>query len=545
MKAKFIYLFSHQAADLPVTQRLSTGIRGLDSLIEGGIPKGYTVLVAGNPGTGKTILTAHFLYEGLTNGNNEPGLYISFSETDEQFLAATERLGMDFRKFQKDNKFTYLDLSAIRTKGLQDALDEIMATMQQTGVKRIILDSFSAIFQAAEGFAQSRDILNIIFGKIARMEGVTTMMTVEVPVDKEGVGSGIEEFIADGIIRLEHGKDNASPIFINVLKMRGTNINREAHTCTIDRKGMVVYPKHKLNLNYPSMKKRIRSGVYGLDERIDGGILAQTTTVVMGAAGVGKTVFALHFVAEGVKNGEPGIFCSVEETADEIRLMARGLGYDNIEELERRGLKLLARSTSDQNPDSLIAELADWIKETKAKRLVVDSISAFQYKYRDELYPITKRLGSMARENDATLMLTALTEQGASLTMSEIGISSAVHNVILLRYIELESQLKRTLIVLKMRATNNDTSILEFTIEGKRGLRISGSMEGYFGILTGIPQKAREEFLAGEQKIADKQEMERKARLVDFEAREKDIARQQRAERKRREEGKKKRGKKK
>jgi KaiC len=151
----------------------------------------------------------------------------------------------------------------------------------------------------------------------------------------------------------------------------------------------------------------------------------------------------------------------------------------------------------------------------------------------------------MARENDATLMLTALTEQGASLTMSEIGISSAVHNVILLRYIELESQLKRTLIVLKMRATNNDTSILEFTIEGKRGLRISGSMEGYFGILTGIPQKAREEFLAGEQKIADKQEMERKARLVDFEAREKDIARQQRAERKRREEGKKKRGKKK
>ena len=95
-------------------ERLSTGISGLDSLIEGGIPKGSTILIAGNPGTGKTILTAHFLYDGLIK--NENAIYVSFSESKEQFFVNTERFEMDFKKFHNQKKFSFLDLSFLQVK---------------------------------------------------------------------------------------------------------------------------------------------------------------------------------------------------------------------------------------------------------------------------------------------------------------------------------------------------------------------------------------------------------------------------------------------
>jgi circadian clock protein KaiC len=126
-----------------VLQRISTGIPGLDSLIEGGIPRGFIVLVAGNPGTGKTILTSHLLYDGLNAG--ESAIYVSFSESKEQFYANVDRIGMDFEEFEEQNKFVFLDSALINKEGMRDALDEVLATIQETNATRIVVDSFSAI----------------------------------------------------------------------------------------------------------------------------------------------------------------------------------------------------------------------------------------------------------------------------------------------------------------------------------------------------------------------------------------------------------------
>src|SRR5579872_5607827 len=127
-------------------ERLSTGVPGLDSLIEGGIPRGFTVVLSGNPGTGKTILGSHFLYEGLLNGEN--GLYVSFSEASDQFELTMERISLDFREYMKDERFTFLDLASITSIGMRDAMDEILAIVRETHVKRIVVDSFTAILQA-------------------------------------------------------------------------------------------------------------------------------------------------------------------------------------------------------------------------------------------------------------------------------------------------------------------------------------------------------------------------------------------------------------
>ena len=119
-------------------ERISTGISGLDTLIEGGIPKGFTVLIAGNPGTGKTVLTSQFLYDGLTKSEN--GIYVSFSEADYSFYNNTARLGMNFNEFQEQNKFSFLDFSAVTQQGIQDALEEVLATIKETQAKRLVVD---------------------------------------------------------------------------------------------------------------------------------------------------------------------------------------------------------------------------------------------------------------------------------------------------------------------------------------------------------------------------------------------------------------------
>src|SRR5436189_5595453 len=118
-------------------------------------------MIAGNSGTGKTILCSHFIYDGLT-GKNEDGLYISFSESKTQFYANNETLGMVFEKFERQKKFTFLDLASLTKDGIQDTLEEILATVRNTKAKRVVLDSFSAISLAFEDQSEARITIQVL-----------------------------------------------------------------------------------------------------------------------------------------------------------------------------------------------------------------------------------------------------------------------------------------------------------------------------------------------------------------------------------------------
>jgi circadian clock protein KaiC len=472
-------------------ERISTGVPGLDSLIEGGIPKGSTLMVVGRSGSGKTILCSHFLYDGLT-AKEEKGLYISFSESKAQFYANIKTLGMDFDKFERQTKFAFLDFASLTKDGIQDALEEILATIRTINPKRVILDSFSAISLAFEHQTEARTTIHVLLGKILRSEGITSIIVMEIPYGEENMGSGIEESVVDGIIRLDHREDNVLPIILRVFKMRGTSINREPHVCTIGKNGMILYPKQGLRLTYAVSEERIFSGIPGLDERIGNGFIRGTTTAIIGTSGTGKSTFAFQYIAEGVKKGEPGVFYSLEENADGIRMMAKGYGY-NITELENNGLAILLGSVEDDNPDALIANLAAEIKRTKAKRLVIDSLSAFESKYKNDMYIIARRLISLVQEHQLTAVITILTTQKSGFELSGLGLTSLLQNIILLRFVEIQGRMKRILAVLKMRGTEHDESILEFRISSENGARIVGAIDkDYMGIFTGVARRAQE-----------------------------------------------------
>lgn len=493
-------------------ERISTGISGLDALMEGGIPKGFTVLIAGNPGTGKTVLTSHFLYEGLTK--NENGMYVSFSEADYSFYNNADRFGMNFRELQKQNRFSFLDFSAVTQDGIQDALEEVFATIKETHAKRIVIDSFSAIFQAFENPNDARIALHVVLGKMFRAEGVTTMVIGEVPIGAVNIGSGIEEFVADGIIKLEHGISNATPIIVKVIKMRTTLIDREPHIGTIKEHGMVVFPKQSIELKFNNSTSRVLTGIPGLDERMGGGLLEGTISTVIGASGVGKTTFALEFLIHGVVNGERGLYCTLEETYDELKRSA-GAGKYNLDDFTGKNLFILSSLIEHQSPDELLDALEKQIVSIRPKRIVIDSLSSFEHEYKGEIYQITKRIVSLLRKYQLTAVITIQTTQPREVNLTNLGISSLFHNIILLRFVEGKSKMKRSMILLKMRASYHDNSILEFVISNK-GIKIIGTMIYYEKILSGTPQQGNDEFPQIEDELRVQQQYKSTKRLAEF-----------------------------
>ena len=496
---------------MDLDQRISTGVPNLDSLIEGGIPRGFTVMVAGNSGTGKTILCSQFIYNGLTSQPNEHGVFISLSESKSQFYATSKKLGMDFEKFENEASFIYLDFVSLTNDGIQDAFEEILTAIRAINAKRIVLDSFSALAMSFKDRIESRITIQVFLGKIMRAEGITSMIISEIPHGRNDLGSGIEESVADAVMKLEHGPDNASPIFLKVLKMRGTAINREKHVCSITSEGIILYPKQKIRMNFPASEKRVPSGIVNLDEKIDGnGLIEGTVSAIIGASGSGKSTLAFQFVAEGIrKYNESGIFCSLEDSQEEIRRMGNGFGYD-MEELlsnkesqdvvregeregdegEGSGLTILTYNHVDYNPDAFIASLEEKIKTKRPKRLAIDGLSVYELRYKDEMHDITERISSLVRKYQITTLVTLLGAQANIFQVTELNLSPLFHNVILLRFVELYGRMKRVLMILKISMSHQDGAILEFIITKDKGLEIVGPIgDDYTGIFSGVARK--------------------------------------------------------
>ncbi|MDN5847283.1 MAG: AAA family ATPase [Candidatus Nitrosocosmicus sp.] len=515
-------------------ERVSTGVLNIDSLIAGGIPKGFTVMVAGNSGTGKTTLCSQFIYKGLTLQPSENGVYISFSESKKQFYSNSKKIGMDFEKYENQLKFQFLDFVSISNEGLQEAFEEILASIKSVKSQRLVLDSFSALFMSFQNKIEARIALQVFLGKIVREEGITSLIISEIPYGLDNLGQGIEESVADGIIKLEHGPDNASPVFLKVVKMRGTSINREKHVCMISDEGFKLYPKHKIMMNLPVSNERISSGITNFDGRIGNGkkgLVKGTISAIVGASGSGKTTFALQFVTNGTKgnNNESGLFCSLEDSKDEILRITRGFDfntsppaaviesgndgrhgiggdgdvgevgdvgeeqeYDNGQNNSKNDNKfeIITFNHSNYNPDAFIEALEREIKAKKPTRLSIDGLSVYELKYKNEMHSIIERITSLVGKYQITTLVTLLGAQKNIFQATDMNLSPLFQNIILLRFVELYGRMRRVLMILKISMSHQDGAILEFKISTEKGFEIVGPIGNEFtGIFSGIARK--------------------------------------------------------
>ena len=259
-------------------ERVPTGIKGLDPLIGGGFPKGSLIVLAGNPGTGKTIFSAQFLYRGVVE-YSEKGIYVSFAESRETFYGNMKSYGWDFEDLEKKGDFKFLDVVTGREELLPTILERIVDEVHKMTAKRLVIDSFSAMAQAFEKPIDARIIIHTVLSKITRHEGCTALMIEEVPFGEEKIGLGMEEFVADGVLLLERRIfDGMLLREITILKLRGTEFANPTLPFTLKGgfqvfkplpPGRIEWPTGKFEV-IPHEKDYLSTGVRQLDRIVKG-----------------------------------------------------------------------------------------------------------------------------------------------------------------------------------------------------------------------------------------------------------------------------------
>jgi circadian clock protein KaiC len=470
--------------------RVATGIKEFDSFVEGGFPKGSVVLLAGAAGSGKTIFGSQYLYHGLAR-LNEPGVYMSLAENRNTFMKNMKRMGMNFKEYEQKGKFKFLDLVTIKGKGLESIVERVLTEADSLRAKRLVIDSFSALVQGFSDRIDARIMLHTVLGKIVNLKGITTLLISEKPSGAEGLGWGMEEFVADGVITLNSlTKAGWLTRIIQVLKLRGTKINSEEHSYGLNDHGIRIYPLPEMPCVKRVYSEKVPMGIEGLDKMFFDGIFKGSTTLIGGASGTGKTTFALHFIEEGARRNERGLFVSLEEQEQQLVRHTEGFGW-NIKEFMDKGLtRLVTYSPEPFNVEQQLGEIVSLIIEQRPTRFVIDSIASLaRVMHEDRYLRYLKSLALLLKNQGITTVFTALTKSITPITGT--GTSSTVDNIIALRQVEVESSLRRSVVILKPRGAAHDNRIREFEITSK-GVTLK-EFAGMEQVLGGAPRKSTQE----------------------------------------------------
>jgi len=223
-----------------MSERISTGNEQLDGLLDGGFLRNSMILLAGNPGAGKTILSSNFIYSGAIV-DEEPGVYACFAETRRRLIQDMKKFGIDFEPLIRRRKVEVLDLSIGSETEVQSALNQIFESITTLRARRLVVDSVSAMAMGLETEFENRHLIRLLYRLIIKT-GCTTLAITDIPWNSNRIGESIEEFVADGIILMEHNYDEAGNLTrrLRVTKMRGTNHSRKTHLYAIKEKGLEI-----------------------------------------------------------------------------------------------------------------------------------------------------------------------------------------------------------------------------------------------------------------------------------------------------------------
>jgi circadian clock protein KaiC len=470
---------------------LSTGNSVLDYVLGGGVPRSAVVVIAGEPGTGKTILASQMLFECARRGER-CHYFSTLSEPAVKLLQHLQRFAF-YDAGLVGSQFHFSDLgSTLRSEGAAAAIQQVIEHVEAHQPTLIAIDSFKALYDLTSDLGAVRTLVYDLAATLASWSATSFLIGEFV---REDVPHRPEFGIADGILLLTQEQEELTAVrHLEILKVRGQSYVSGRHAYEITARGLGFYPRlaaESQQVQAP-LSGRASIGVPSLDELLHGGLPRGSSTLIYGGAGIGKTLLALHFVQAGLEAGEPAVFISTEEKAPELRHRAEGLGW-SLGAAEAAGkLELLHVSPLDLLPERFLVQAVEAAQRLGAQRLVIDGLSGLalgisnERRCRQLTYALAKRL----REEKVTLVMTQEIPEllGAS-ALSSSGVSSMADNIVLLRYAEVEAALRRALAVLKMRGSAHDARLWQFTI-GPQGFELEGVFTAYYGVLTGIPTPA-------------------------------------------------------
>jgi circadian clock protein KaiC len=473
--------------------RARTGITGFDAFSHGGIPRGRTTLVSGTTGSGKTIFGSAFIYNGITEFN-ENGVFVTFEETPEEIIKNMEGFGWDLNFLIKKNSFIFVDISKKdNTEKIEagaynmDALvSRIKYAIKKINAKRVTIDSISTIFERFENKSAIRDGLHYLATELKKMK-MTTVLTSERQEERGGAPSvGLVDFVSDNVIILhsfiDAGLRNRTA---EILKFRGTSYDSTETQLVIDESGIRVFPNPKIALTRGSSNEKISTGIKGLDELTYGGVYKKSTTLVTGASGVGKTITAMQFALEGAKRGENIIYVALEESGDQLVRNADSFGWKIKKYITNGTFNILSDIPEGKPIEEHYKTIEDAVKKINPKRFVLDSLSGLERNYSKEKFRgFTIAINNFLKNEGITSLMTNTTSSLLEVsTITETHLSTATDNIFILKYVELDGKMKRVLSVLKARGSDHDKDLREFVIT-KKGTVIGKAFENIRGLLS-------------------------------------------------------------
>jgi circadian clock protein KaiC len=466
-----------------------TGLPGLDHILGGGFPPRSLVVLAGEPGSGKTILTLQLLFDAARRGKR----CLYFTTTSEPAMRVMSHMQrFDFYNPDLLDKVTFIDLGAALREGAERAVAVISERVQQHEPDVVAVDSFKALSELTRGARP------LIYDLAVEVGGWGSLTFLVGEYARDEYGSFAEFAIADGIIRLGSARNELSSIReIEVLKLRSGSPISGVHFFDISRRGITVFPRVSAPTDLQTQpsagpEERSPTGVAGLDDLFAGGPPRASATLIQGGTGAGKTLLGLQFLLEGARRGEPGLLFTLEETPEQLRGLARSLGWD-LAALEAQGL-LAVRHTSpvELSTDRFLAEVTAEVAARGARRVVLDSLTTLQLgvasdrRFKEMVYVVAK----VMRGAGVTLFMTAEVQQllGAGHLTGE-GASFIADNIIHLRYVEIGGRLERAISVLKARGTAHSSEVRGLSIQPGGPVVDADRFKDLRGVLTGLPAR--------------------------------------------------------
>jgi len=479
-------------------RKLSSGVPGLDEVLGGGFPEYSFNIVAGEPGAGKTTLVHQLLFANASA--TRPALYFTALGEAPLKMLRYQQPKSFFDAAKVGTQIRYVDLAEhIRRGDLSALLAFITAEVEAAAPALVVIDSFRSALAGTSPRAEHavRRFLQDLAMQLASWQ-VTTFLLGE--YDEDEVQGNPLFTICDGLVWLFQARErNAVVRKLQVKKMRGQAEAPGIHTFRISDDGLRVFartPRRPLEEHRSHGPDRLSTGIAGLDEMMNGGIPRGDTVLLAGPTGVGKSLLASQFITAGLRRGEAGVVALFEEHPDDYVRRSTEIGIDLEDPLRRDRLRLVYLRLLDLSVDEAIFELRSAIEAVGATHFVIDSLTGLELalapshaeEFREALF---RMVNALPGAGVTSVFVVEMTESFHELRISPHAVSFMTEDIVILRFVEIEGELRRLAAVVKMRRSAHVRELREYDIR-RGGLVVLAPLHGYRGLLTGVPHPERE-----------------------------------------------------